>query len=263
MLRNLLFRLRYRGTRYHGFQMQKNALSVCDVLSDAVIQVTGSRHSIIGCSRTDTGVHANEYYWNMKTECSIPPDAFVRALNVHLPEDIAVTHCREVPMDFHARFCAREKEYVYRILNVPVRDPFCEDTALHYKYPLNDELLAAAASRFVGEHDFSAFCSAGSSVQDTVRTIYDSRISREGDLVLFTVRGNGFLYNMVRILVGTMLEASEGKIPLEAIEELFCCKDRGRAGRTAPPQGLFLNRVFYDEDWFGLSESPLYTGNKG
>ena len=250
MARNLLFGICYRGTRYHGFQMQTNALSVCDVLHQAVTAVTGTRHGIIGCSRTDTGVHAREYFFHMKTESPIPEDAFVRALNAHLPPDIAVLSCREVPGEFHARFCAREKEYVYQIWNAPVRNPFYEDTALHYKYPLDEALLDRAASAFVGTHDFGAFCSAGGSVTDTVRTIFDARVRREGKLVTFTVRGNGFLYNMVRILVGTLLEISEGKILPESIPALYVSGDRGGAGRTAPPQGLFLNRVVYDEAWF-------------
>lgn len=259
MTRNLLFQIAYRGTCYHGFQMQKNALSVCGVLSQAVTAVTGERHGIVGCSRTDAGVHAREYYFHMKTASGIPEDAFVRALNAHLPQDIAVLFCREVPIEFHARFCAQQKEYVYQIWNAPVRNPFYEDTALHYKYPLDEALLNRAAREYEGTHDFAAFCSAGGSVSDTVRTVLSAGVRREGALVTFTVQGNGFLYNMVRIMVGTLLEISEGKMVLEQIPALYETRERSGAGRTAPPQGLFLNKVIYDPKWFSFGRDSSGT----
>ncbi len=252
MARNLLVRCSYCGAAYHGFQIQKNGDTVAARLMDAIFRVTGEDSPTIGCSRTDAGVHAREYFFNFHTDTKIPAGRLPAALNAHLPYDIAVTRCREVPEDFHARYHAVGKEYCYLIHNSPVRDPFFEHLKYHYRCPLDEKLLDRAAKGFVGAHDFSAFCSAGSSVKDTVRTITDAGVRRDGDLVVFTVRGTGFLYNMVRIMVGTLLAVAEGKLTVREIPEIIESRDRSRAGVTAPAHGLYLNRVFYTQEEFEI-----------
>lgn len=251
-MRTLLFTIAYDGRNYHGFQVQKNAVTVEQVFQDALEQVFGGRLPIKGCSRTDSGVHANHFCISMETDRSIPCDRVILAMNRHLPPDIAVIRCREVPEGFHARYSCIGKEYLYKILNRPARDPFSHRLALHYPYFLDVEKLNRASGDFVGYHDFSAFCSAGSTVEDTRRTIFRAEMRREGDMVLFLVSGDGFLYNMVRIMTGTLLEIARGEIPPDGIPEIIESKDRRRAGATAPPWGLYLNRVFYP----GIEEIP-------
>ena len=244
-MRHLLLTLRYRGTNYHGFQVQQNALSVAQVVQDAVEAVFGARLDVKGCSRTDAGVHANSFALTLRTESGIPCDAVVRAMNVRLPEDIAVTGCREVPEEFHPRYSCTGKRYLYKIYNSPVRDPFLSGLALHWKYPLDENAMDAAARQFIGTHDFAAFCSAGGSVEDTVRTITAASVAREGALVTFSVTGGGFLYNMVRIMTGTLLEVSRGALAPSDIPRILAGRDRAAAGPTAPPHGLYLDAVFY------------------
>lgn len=245
-MRRLLLTLAFDGSRYHGWQVQQNALAVQQVMQDAVEKVFGSRLGITGCSRTDSGVHAREYCCHFDTESGIPCGRAVLALNTLLPPDIAVLSCEEKPMDFHARYSCTAKEYVYQIYNSRVRDPFLHGYALQYFRPLDETRMQETARLFLGEHDFSAFCSAGDAVRTHVRTIYSFDVAREGKLVTLTVRGNGFLYNMVRILAGTLLCVEQGRLRQSDIPAILASKDRNRAGKTAPPYGLYLNRVFYD-----------------
>ena len=244
--RNLLLQLRYDGTNYHGWQIQQNALSVQQVLQDALFPILGGPHELKGCSRTDTGVHADEYDVSVRTASQIPCDRLQAALNVRLPRDIAVRACRPVPDDFHARYSCIGKEYIYQIWNDPVRDPFLDRYVLHYPYPLDDALLHRCAQDYVGTHDFSAFCSAGGKKHDPVRTVRHFDVTRDGALLRMTVAADGFLYNMVRIMVGTLLRIAQGKIAPDAIPSILAGKDRSRAGLTAPACGLRLHRVFYD-----------------
>ena len=244
-MRNLLFNISYKGTAYHGYQVQKNAHTVACELQNAIERVLTRREDIVGCSRTDTGVHANSYYFNMKTESNIGEDKLAYALNSILPEDIAVLSCKSVDMDFHARYSCVKKEYIYKILNTRIKNPFLEDLALHWRYDMDIDKLNRAASYFVGTYDFRAFCSK-SDVEDTVRTIEHCGFHREGDMVIFTVRRNGFLYKMVRTMVGTLLSVSSGRFAPEDIEKIIESKDRSLAGMTAPAHGLYLNCVFYD-----------------
>ena len=224
---------------------------MAQTMQDAVERVLHVREAITGCSRTDAGVHANSFYFHMKTQKRIPCENLIKALNCALPGDIAVLSCKEVPLDFHARYSCKGKEYVYKLWNAPVKNPFLEHLAVFYPYPIDAEMLDQAAKAFVGTHDFKAFCAAGSKKGlDTTRTVYDFSVRREGNLVLFTVRGDGFLYNMVRIMVGTLLKIQEGKIPADGIPLILTKKDRSLAGNTAKPEGLYLNRVFYDESIF-------------
>lgn len=243
--RNLLLTIRYVGTRYHGFQVQQNALSVCQVFQDSVERLFGARLDVKGCSRTDAGVHANRYCISMRTDSAIPCDKIPLALNCYLPEDIAVTDCREVPEDFHARYSATGKEYLYKLHNSRIRDPFSTDLAYRWGYPIDADILHREAQAFVGKHDFASFQAAGTDVEDTVREITHFSVKREGEMVYFLVRGDGFLYKMVRIMAGTLLQIAAGKLPWGYIPQIIEAKDRTRAGKTAPACGLYLNRVFY------------------
>ena len=202
-----------------------------------------------GCSRTDTGVHARRFCCSFHTEHTIPPERLVAALNHFLPRDVSVLACREVPADFHARYSCRGKEYEYQIWNHPVRNPFLRDRALHYYYSLDLDRLNAAAGAFIGRHNFTSFCSADARVKgDLSRTITCSQWRREGDLVAYRVSADGFLYNMVRILVGTQLWVAAGKLAASDMHGILSAEDRNAAGPTAPAAGLYLNRVFYDSE---------------
>ncbi len=244
-MRNLLMTIQYDGSAYHGWQVQSNALTVQEVFQNAVEKVFRSRLDIKGCSRTDSGVHANMYCVSLKTDMNIDCLGALRAMNTALPPDIAVIDCREVPSDFHPRYSCKSKEYVYKIYNGSIRNPFLQKYAFHYRYALDAELMDREAQAFLGKHDFSGFCSARSDIEDTVRFVKNVSVKREGDMVLFTVEADGFLYNMVRIMVGTLLFVNEGKIKPGELKDVIESKDRSRAGKTAPPQGLYLNRVNY------------------
>lgn len=244
-MRNILLTLKFDGTNYHGWQVQSNAVTVQQTLQDAVETVFGKRENVVGCSRTDAGVHANKYCCNIRTENEMSSSKIVSALNANLPNDIAVTDCKDVPLEFHARYDCKSKEYLYKIWNSQVRNPFLNNYTLHYKYPIDTELLSNEAKAFLGTHDYIGFCAAGSSVKDTVRTVGRFDVSRDGDLVVFTVEANGFLYNMVRIMTGTLLYISQGKIAAGELPNIINSKNRFLAGPTAPPTGLYLNDVKY------------------
>lgn len=244
-MRNLLITIKYDGSAYHGWQVQKNALTVQEVFQNAVEKVFLSRLDVKGCSRTDTGVHANMYCVSLKTDMDISPYGVIMALNSNLPRDIAVVDCREVDDDFHPRYSCKSKEYVYKIYNGRIRNPFDADYALHYNRPIDAEYLNREAQAFVGKYDYSGFCSANSDVDDTVRDVKSFSVWREGDYVYFKVEADGFLYNMVRIMVGTLLFVSEGKIKEGELKDVILSKDRKRAGKTASPNGLYLNKINY------------------
>ena len=244
-MRNLLLEINYDGSRYHGWQVQKNAVTVQEIFQDAVEKLFGERLDIKGCSRTDSGVHANSYFVSFKTDKNIENEKVVMALNTYLPKDIAVRSCREVEEDFHPRYSAVSKEYIYKLYNGKIRDPFLNHYAFHYRYPINTEYLNEEAQAYLGTHDYRGFCSSRSDVEDTVRTVRNFEVFREGDTVYFKVEADGFLYNMVRIMVGTLLFVSEGKIKRGELASVIESMDRSRAGKTAPPQGLYLNKVNY------------------
>ncbi len=247
-MRNLLITLAYDGANYHGWQIQENALTVQEVFQGALTKVTGGGEDIKACSRTDTGVHARQFAVSLKTESLIPPERLPSALNRYLPPDIAVKSCREVPLDFHARYSCLGKEYGYEIWNHPLRDPFLHGRALHYWYLIDEGLLNEAASHYIGAHDFTSFCTQDQrEMGDMVRTVTTAKVERQGDKVIFTVAADGFLYNMVRIMVGTLLRVQQGKLSPSDIPGILEAKDRRAAGPTAPACGLYLNRVFYDE----------------
>lgn len=244
-MRNLLITIKYDGSAYHGWQVQKNALTVQEVFQNAVEKVFLSRLDVKGCSRTDTGVHANMYCVSLKTDMDITPYGVIMALNSNLPRDIAVVDCREVDDDFHPRYSCKSKEYIYKIYNGRIRNPFDADYALHYNRPIDAEYLNREAQAFVGKYDYSGFCSANSDVEDTVRDVKSFSVWREGNYVYFKVEADGFLYNMVRIMVGTLLFVNEGKIKEGELKDVILSKDRKRAGKTASPNGLYLNKINY------------------
>ena len=244
-MRNLLLTISFDGTAYCGFQVQSNAVSVAQCVQDAIERVTGERSDIKGCSRTDAGVHANMFCLSFRTDSTMSCDRLRRALDAVLPDDIAAVSVAEVPDGFHARYDCVAKRYIYKIWNSPSKSPFYRGLALHYPRPLDVSLLNAAAAHFTGTHDFIGFCSSGSSVGSTVRTIYDCRVTRDGSLVVISITGNGFLYNMVRIITGTLLAVAEGKLAPDDIPAVIASRDRSRAGDTARPHGLYLDCVYY------------------
>ncbi len=246
-MRNLKIYIAYDGSCYHGWQRQENNITVQQVIEDTMSRILGENVTAAGCSRTDAGVHAREYCLTVKTDKPIPCGGLVRAMNGQLPDDIAVKSCEDAPEDFHARFSSHGKEYVYLINTAPVRDVFANRHALHYPHPLDETELDRISKLYVGEHDLKAFCRAESQAlhRSTVRTVYSAGVERSGDTVTFTVSGSGFLHNTVRIMVGTLLWISEGKISEANIERAFATGDRELLGVTAPPNGLYLNKVLY------------------
>lgn len=247
-MRNILLTLTYDGTHFHGWQVQPNGITVQQTFQDAIEKILGVRENIVGCSRTDAGVHANEFCCNMRTESTIELTKLVGSLNGVLPDSIAVKKAVEVPFEFHARYDCVGKQYVYRVWNSRSRNPFLVNYAYHYKNRLDADMLNEQAQYFVGRHDFAAFCASGSSVEDTVRTVKSFSVVRNGDEVDFYVEADGFLYNMVRIMVGSLIEISENRIELDKLDDIIECRDRKAAGRTAPANGLYLNKVYYGED---------------
>lgn len=250
MERNILFTLAYCGTGYHGWQIQDNARTVQQVFQEALARIVGVCPPLKGCSRTDAGVHARQFCISMKIDTRIPNERLVGAMNHFLPPDMAVLSCRTVQDDLHARYSCLGKEYTYEIWNQPVRNPFLEGRALHYYGPLDVDKLNEAAQYYVGKHDFHSFCTLDARDEgDLTRTIQYANVRRREDgMVIFTVAADGFLYNMVRILTGTLLEVAQGKRTPQEIEHILKAKDRAAAGPTAPACGLYLNRVFYPDD---------------
>lgn len=248
---NILLTLAYDGTNYSGFQVQPNGVTVAAVFQDAVEAVLGCRPDIKGCSRTDAGVHAEGFALNLHAELKMPVEKFPLALNHHLPPDIRVLAARQVPEEFHARYSAHTKTYRYRIRNCAVDSPF--EARYMYRLPkrLDEARMNAAAAQFVGTHDFLALCAAGSSAAahgDTVRTITDCHVTRTGDEVTISVTADGYLYNMVRILAGTLCEVGAGRLAPEAIPAILESRDRKQAGPTLPAKGLVLERVHYGDE---------------
>ena len=245
-LRNLLITISYDGSKFHGWQIQHNAVTVQEVFQTALYSVINAKPDIKACSRTDSGVHAEMFCISTKISHPIPPERLKAAMNSHLPDSVVVLDVKEVDSDFHARYNAKGKRYIYRVLNRSERDPFYVGRALHYRYNLDVELLDKASKDYIGTHDFTSFCTLDKREKgDFTRTIYDFSVRRIGDIVEFTVEGNGFLYNMVRIMVGTLLAINEGKIAPDSIPDIIRAESRDTAGHTAPPQGLYLNEVFY------------------
>lgn len=247
-MRNIKLTLMYDGSFFHGWQLQPGLVTVEGEMRKALLRLLGEETKPVSCSRTDAGVHANEFCCNFKTESGRECEKLLRGLNAVLPPTVAVKKCEEVPLSFHSRYDCVAKEYIYLIWNGKTRNPFYESRALFYPFALDCELLDSQAKDFIGTYDFKAFCASGSSVKTTERTVFDCGVKKEGELVTFFVRGSGFLYNMVRIMVGTLLSLNEGKIEHGTIKKIILLKDRGKAGVTAEACGLYLNRVFYGKE---------------
>ncbi len=255
-MKNIALILKYEGSAYHGWQVQKNAVSVAETLERAAAMVVGHPVHMTGCGRTDAGVHARVYVANFRTQSSIPVDRLPYALNTHLPEDIVVTRAFEVHPDFNAIGSCVRKEYTYLIYNSRIRDPFYVNRAWFYPKHLDETVMQRAADCFVGTHDFAAVRSVGTEVKSTVRTVYHYTVTRRGNLLECRVCANGFLYNMARAMVGTVVYAAEGKFPPEAVTRILADKNRTAAGPTAPPGGLYMTQLWYDDgkEVFHVSE---------
>ena len=245
--RNIALKLMYAGTAYHGWQVQKNAVTVAETLDKALSSVVGHPVRCVGAGRTDAGVHARVYVANFRTTSSIPLDRLPLAVNTRLPDDIVVVKATPVPDSFNAIGSCRRKEYTYRIYNSRLGNPFYVDRAWFYPRHLDEGIMAAAAAQFVGTHDFRAVRSVGTETRTTVRTVYYFDVERRGDLISCRVCANGFLYNMVRAMVGTIVYAAEGKLAPEDIPAILDSGDRTLAGPTVPPGGLYMTGLWYDE----------------
>lgn len=246
-MRNIALRLMYDGSAYHGWQVQKTETTVAETLETALSKVCGHAVKVVGCGRTDAGVHALRYCASFRTDSRIPTERLPLAVNTRLPMDIVVTDACEAPEDFNAIGSCLRKEYIYRIYNSRIRDPFLEKRVCFYPSPLDIELMQRAAAAFEGTHDFCAVRSVGTETRTTVRTVHWCRAEREGDMITVSVCANGFLYNMARAIVGTMVYAAYGKLLPEDIPALLEKGDRRLTGPTMPPQGLYLNRVWYPD----------------
>ena len=245
---NFLLDISFDGSRYCGFQVQKNGLSVCEALQDAMAAVFRQRPNVKGCSRTDAGVHAEHYALSVAADTRIPAKKLPLALNQKLPMDIRVNKAQEVPEEFHARYSAHAKTYHYRILNSAIDSPFEEKYYYRVTGTLNVQAMQQAAGYFVGKQDFASLCAADCETAKragTVRTITDCHVTAKGEHITISVTADGYLYNMVRILAGTLLWAGQQKISPLQIKEILEAKDRSKAGPTLPAKGLFLHRVEY------------------
>ena len=276
-MRNIKLTIEYDGTAYHGWQSQVNAAAIQDVVGAAVNRLTEEACTLYGSSRTDAGVHAYGQVANFRTASGIPADKFAFALNTLLPQDIAVVKSEEADPDFHARFSARGKKYRYLYYNSVFPSALLRNRAWHVYHPLDGEAMREASRHLLGTHDFLAFSASGSSVKTTVRTLSSISMHIHGDgshvceiqenrprvwvedppmagisgqgtcprVLSLEVEGDGFLYNMVRIIAGTLAEVGYGRIKPEAIPDILESRDRKRTGLTAPPQGLYLMEVRY------------------
>lgn len=247
-MKNIAMRLMYDGTNYHGWQFQKNALTVQQVLEEALSKLTGEEIKVTGCSRTDAGVHALDYVMNFKTNTNIPPEKLPYALNYHLKRGITAVEAWEAEEDFNARFSSRGKRYVYNIWNGRVRNPFYADYSWYLPYRIDVIKMKNAAEYFIGKHDFSAFMAAGGSQKTTVRTVRYCSVTEDEEnkgLIRISVEADAYLYNMVRIITGTLVEVGLGRIEPDDIPRIIESGDRRESGLTAPPEGLFLKKVYY------------------
>ena len=252
-MRKILLTITYNGHNYCGYQLQNDKPTIAFEINRATKETFGFECDVKGCSRTDSGVHALGFCVtvepkNENDEITVPLDKIPIAMNIKLPNDISVLSAKEVDKDFHPRYDAKKKEYVYKIHASKIRNPFYSNLVLEYGREISDENLekmTRAASFFVGTHNFDAFMSVGSKIENTERTVYESRVERNGDLVEFTVIADGFLYNMVRIMVGTLLFVETGKILPEDIPTIIKSQKRENAGFTAKPDGLYLKKIYY------------------
>lgn len=237
--------LSFNGASYCGWQIQKNGLSVQQVVQSAIERVLKFKPNLVACSRTDAGVHANRFYFHFDLSVKILPERFKFALNSQLPGDVAVKFVKVVDFNFHARYSAIKKEYIYKIWNSKDKNAFLNGLVWFYFRKVDLEKIRMAANFLIGTHDFTSFCSLKTKVKNKTRTIFSLDVEVCDKVLVFKVVGNGFLHNMVRIIFGTLIEVSEGLIDVFDLKEIIYKKDRKFAGRTLPSSGLYLNQVFY------------------
>ena len=245
-MRRIKLTIAYDGTNYCGWQVQPNGITIEEVLNKALKKLTGEDILVIGASRTDSGVHALGNVAVFDTDTTIPAEKIAMALNQRLPEDIVVVKSEEVSEDFHPRYCNCSKTYEYHIINTRIPNPMKRLTNYFVSYELDIEKMRRAASYLVGEHDFVSFCNVRTDVENTVRTITDLDIITNGNEIIIRITGNGFLYNMVRIIVGTLVRVGRGFYEPEKVKEILEAKDRKAAGVTAPGHGLVLVKIDYE-----------------
>lgn len=244
-MKRIKLTIAYDGTNYCGWQIQPNGITVEEVLNKALQKLTGEPIQVIGASRTDSGVHALGNVAVFDSETTIPPERIMMALNQRLPEDIVITRSEEVAPDFHPRYCDCTKTYEYHIINTRIPEPTKRLTNYFVSYELNLDHMREAASYLIGEHDFVSFCNVRTDVENTVRTITALDILQNGNEITIRITGNGFLYNMVRIIVGTLIRVGRGFYGPEKVKEILEAKDRKAAGVTAPAHGLVLKEIHY------------------
>ncbi|MDY3617651.1 tRNA pseudouridine(38-40) synthase TruA [Agathobaculum sp.] len=244
---NIALILSYDGTAYHGWQIQKNGPSIQETLETAIGRLLGQSVRVSGVGRTDAGVHARWYVANFKADCTIPLDRLPLALNSFLPNDIAVSGACEVPDGFDARFDCTRKEYAYYLFPSALPDPFLAGRAYRYTYPLDLARMQAGAQKFVGRQDFAAVRSQGTPVKSTVRTVFWCEAEAVGPLIRIRVCGDGFLYNMVRAIAGTLTYVGGGKLAPDDVSDILRAGDREAAGPTLPAHGLYMNRLWYEQ----------------
>lgn len=244
-MKKVLLKISYDGTNYSGWQRQDNALTVQEVVETAIRKLSGQEVSLIAASRTDAGVHALSQFASFEDESTIPAEKYAIALNTKLPYDIRVLESKEVEVAFHCRFDVIHKTYQYRIHCSPHASALFRNFSYHVPYALDLQSMQMAAVKLIGEHDFTAFESTGGITKSKVRHVYESKLFLEKEFIIYHIKGNGFLYNMVRIIVGTLIDIGKGKLACAAIDEAFIRMDRRCLGHTAPPQGLVLTEVMY------------------
>ncbi|MEE0885150.1 MAG: tRNA pseudouridine(38-40) synthase TruA [Faecalimonas sp.] len=245
-MKRIKLTIAYDGTNYCGWQIQPNGITIEEILNKALSKMTGEEILIIGASRTDSGVHAMGNVAVFDTKTTIPAEKIAVALNQRLPDDIVITKSEEVPLDFHPRYCDCSKTYEYHIINTRIPIPTKRLTNYFVSYVLDIDKMRKAASYLVGEHDFVSFCNVRTDVENTVRTITALDILTNGNEITIRITGNGFLYNMVRIIVGTLIRVGRGFYEPEKVKEILEAKDRKAAGVTAPAHGLMLMEIKYE-----------------
>lgn len=245
-MKRIKLTIAYDGTNYCGWQIQPNGITIEEILNKAISKMTGEEILVIGASRTDSGVHAMGNVAVFDTETTIPAEKIAVALNQRLPDDIVITKSEEVPLNFHPRYCNCSKTYEYHIINTRIPIPTKRLTNYFVSYVLDIDKMRQAASYLVGEHDFVSFCNVRTDVENTVRTITDLDILTNGNEITIRITGNGFLYNMVRIIVGTLIRVGRGFYEPEKVKEILEAKDRRAAGVTAPAHGLILVEIKYE-----------------
>ncbi len=247
-MRNILLTLSFIGKDFCGTQVQKNGISVSEVLQDALEKIFSRRDAVKCCSRLDSGVHAKKFTVSFKTDSKIKTEKLIVALNFHLPQSVSIISAKEVADGFHARYSSIAKEYKYYIYLRSARNPFYDDYSAHYGREVDIKPLEEAVSYFAGKHDFKAFCNKKTKTpNDTVRTVNYAKIEKKDDFLIFTVAANGFLYNMVRMMAGALIRICEGKLTAADIERALVFGELPIEKYTAPAKGLFLTEVFYEE----------------